>query len=278
MRDYGQIQSQFWTNPDIQSLSDFGKLLAAYLLTSPHTNGIGCFRMPLGYLSEDFGKGSETVKETLSELSNIGFLSYCETTKYLLVHNFMKWNPLANPNVAKSRQKEFDLVPKKFMYIKELCMEMLENGNHFDPEYVNRFETLLKPFANPEPEPEPEPEPSSCSEPQSGSKLKVVKADTPVIELMLNDKTMHPVTSEDFELWKSLYPAVDVMQELRGMVGWIKSNPTKRKTKAGIDNFIKTWLSRRQDKGGSSGAVSSSKTNRSELAKQWAEEHRNARA
>ena len=34
------------------------------------------------------------------------------------------------------------------------------------------------------------------------------------------------------------------------MVGWLDSNPTKRKTKRGINRFINNWLSNAQDKGG----------------------------
>ena len=46
-----------------------------------------------------------------------------------------------------------------------------------------------------------------------------------------------------------LYPAVDVMQELRKMKGWCDSNPAKRKTRRGIKRFINNWLSRQQDEG-----------------------------
>ena len=48
MREYGQVQSAFWQSIDVQSWSDEGKLLALYLLTGPHANGIGCFRLPSG--------------------------------------------------------------------------------------------------------------------------------------------------------------------------------------------------------------------------------------
>lgn len=71
-----------------------------------------------------------------------------------------------------------------------------------------------------------------------------------VISLILNDKTFHDVYQKDIEKWNDLFPAVDVMQELRKMVGWLDSNPTKRKTKRGISRFINNWLSNAQDNGG----------------------------
>lgn len=72
----------------------------------------------------------------------------------------------------------------------------------------------------------------------------------PVILLILNDKTEHPVYQEDIDEWKKLYPSVDIIQELRKMKGWLDANPTKRKTKRGIKRFVNGWLSREQDKGG----------------------------
>lgn len=68
-----------------------------------------------------------------------------------------------------------------------------------------------------------------------------------VFTLPLNDGTEHRVTQADFDKYESLYPAVDVMQELRKMAGWLDSNPKNRKTKNGIRRFINSWLARAQD-------------------------------
>lgn len=69
------------------------------------------------------------------------------------------------------------------------------------------------------------------------------------ISLPLNDKSEHEVEKSEVDTWKDLYPSVNVEQELRGMKGWLIANPTKRKTKKGINRFINNWLSREQDKG-----------------------------
>lgn len=73
----------------------------------------------------------------------------------------------------------------------------------------------------------------------------------PFICLPLNDKTEYPVYPDQVREWAALYPAVNVEQELRNMVGWCKANPSKRKTASGILRFITTWLAREQNKGGS---------------------------
>ena len=83
-----------------------------------------------------------------------------------------------------------------------------------------------------------------------------------VISITLNDKSEYPITEADVAQWKELYPAVDIMQELRKMKGWAEANPKKRKTKNGIKRFINSWLSGEQDKyhgpqgGGQNGAAS----------------------
>lgn len=56
-----------------------------------------------------------------------------------------------------------------------------------------------------------------------------------------------PVSEEDFRLWQGLYPAVDVMQELRAMAGWCHANVKKRKTKDGVKRFINSWLAKAQN-------------------------------
>lgn len=83
----------------------------------------------------------------------------------------------------------------------------------------------------------------SCAEPETASA-------PPIINIILNDKSYFDVLPEDYNRWCELYPAVDVMQELRKMSSWSTDNPKKRKTKGGIRRFINAWLSKEQDKGG----------------------------
>lgn len=155
MREYGQIQCSFWSDPDVQALSDVAKLLAAYLMTGPHSNGIGCYRLPDGYIQADLGWDSKTVSKGFAELFRIGFAKRCEATFFVLIPKFLKWNPISNGNVAKAREKEFEAITKKASIYAELCSSMLVYGNH----WANGFETLLEGYAKQEPtQPIPEPE------------------------------------------------------------------------------------------------------------------------
>lgn len=120
MREYGQIQTAIWRHHDFISLSTEGKLLVTYLLTGPHSNGIGCFYLPMGYLSADLNMVSDTLSNTLSEVIAKGFLRVCETTQYVQIPKFLKWNPIASSKVCKNRLKDVVTIPSKFKYINEL--------------------------------------------------------------------------------------------------------------------------------------------------------------
>jgi hypothetical protein len=54
------------------------------------------------------------------------------------------------------------------------------------------------------------------------------------------------------EEFGSAFPAVDRMAEYRKISAWISSNPVNRKTPRGMPSFLFRWLSRAQDRGGSS--------------------------
>lgn len=81
-----------------------------------------------------------------------------------------------------------------------------------------------------------------------------------IAELRQNDGGAFPIHAEQVERWKELYPAVDVIAELRKMMGWLDANPTKRKTRSGMMRFATNWLSKQQDKGGNNAAGSNKRT------------------
>ena len=109
---------------------------------------------------------------------------------------------------------------------------------------------LIQSESNPNPNPNPnisaEPEPVSAP---------------PVISFPLNTGEFYPIFPDDVNQWQRLYPAVDVIQELKKMLGWLESNPKKRKTSRGIRSFVTNWLSRQQDRGGAAAAHQSNTAN-----------------
>lgn len=111
---------------------------------------------------------------------------------------------------------------------------------------------------NPNPNPNPNPNTYICAEPCD---VSTPSAPPPVIDLPLVDGTDYGVTREFADEMAKLYPAVDVMQALNAMRGWLICNPSKRKTKSGIKRFVTSWLAREQDRGGNRGKGGSDKRN-----------------
>lgn len=144
MRQYGQIQCAIWGHPEFGALSDNGKLLFLYLLTGEHSNGLGCYRIPFPYAQADLNWAFETVSKGFQELVENGHIKYCESTKFVYIPKYLKWNPISNQNTAKAREKEFTQIPTQIPYMQELARDALEYGNHFS----KGFETVLERFAN----------------------------------------------------------------------------------------------------------------------------------
>lgn len=102
-----------------------------------------------------------------------------------------------------------------------------------------------------------------CAEPETDSTPPVI------ISLILNDKTEYGVTQKDIDEWAKLYPAVDILQELRKMRGWLDSNPGRRKTRRGVKRFINNWLAKSQDRGGNRQYGTNKDTISTSSAKLW---------
>lgn len=69
------------------------------------------------------------------------------------------------------------------------------------------------------------------------------------IRLPLNTGEEYVVSQEEVEEFSLIYPAVDIVQSLKRMRGWLLTNPQRRKTSRGLPRFMNSWLARDQDKG-----------------------------
>ena len=67
-------------------------------------------------------------------------------------------------------------------------------------------------------------------------------------DIPLNDGTVYNVSQENIEAYRNLYPAVDIEQALRNMIGWCMGHERELKTRRGVKAFITSWLTRDQDK------------------------------
>ncbi|MDD2979573.1 MAG: hypothetical protein PHN80_06320 [Hespellia sp.] len=190
------------------------------------------------------------IEKALNNLSTAGLLiGYeCQGKPYL---QLVTWERHQNIRAKKSKYPAFD----------ETCIQLYSDGCN-SPR--NPIQSNSK--SNTE------------SNPNSSERLAPppIPPEPSVITMTLNSGAEYSVYQKDVEEWIELYPAVDVMQCLRSMKGWLNANPTKRKTEKGIRRFINTWLQKEQDSGGTKGYVKPQGGSRVEQfaasAREWASE------
>ena len=81
---------------------------------------------------------------------------------------------------------------------------------------------------------------NTCPEQTSSASEPVLDIPT----LLLKDGSRFHLSQTHFNEFVDAYPNVDVREQISKMSQWLKSNPTKRKTKNGIMRFVNAWLSR----------------------------------
>lgn len=180
----------------------------------------GSFVSSIAKLAEETGLTADEVRTAISHLIHTGEVTKQSTNKYTV---FTVVNYVLYQDVPEQLPNSPQTIPELFPTIEE-------------GKTVRRKEEFRNIASN-----------ISCPEPEKS-------APTPSgILLPLNDKSFYDVPQDKITLWRETYPAVDIEQELRRMIAWLDSNPTKRKTRKGIERFINNWLARTQDSGGSKG-------------------------
>lgn len=219
------IKESIRTSKSINGLSDFQFRLWTYLLTYVDDYGRGSADPEIlkGFVfPRRKGVTESNIKAGLTDLACAGLIDLYEVggESYLC---FPTW----------SQHQRIQTKRSKF-------------PAPADGKYISQESTVVHgespPESNPNPNPNTNPN-NICAESETVSA-------PPVIELPLNDGTVFPVSQEQCQQWAGLYPAVDVIQQLREMWAWLDSNPKKRKTRSGIKRFCTNWLAREQNKGG----------------------------
>jgi len=144
MNRYTQIHSQIWFDEKIQALDDDCKLLFIYLLTSPHSNMIGYYRLPKEYTAVDLKWDIKRTIIAFEKLSAAQLIKYDNQSNVVLILNFLKYNPIQGENQAKGAVKQAQDIPKS-----PLLLDFFECIKKYVPDYSSLFEPLLDGIRNP---------------------------------------------------------------------------------------------------------------------------------
>jgi HNH endonuclease len=87
MRDYGKVAPQFWTGSTGRLLRGHptAQIVALYLVTSPTSNMLGLYYLPVPTIAHETGIAAPSVEAALEELRTVGFAVYDFSTETVFV-------------------------------------------------------------------------------------------------------------------------------------------------------------------------------------------------
>lgn len=180
----------------------------------------GSFVSSIEKLSEETSLTAREVRTAISHLKSTGEVTVKTTNRYS-VFTVQNYNLYQTLDIQKDEQETNRGLSNDFLTttidIRDISNKELLDDN------VTKDNIII------------------CPEPKKSA------PNTSGIKLVLNDKTFYDVPFDKIALWRETYPAVNIEYELQKMRAWLDSNPTRRKTRRGIERFINNWLSRTQD-------------------------------
>jgi hypothetical protein len=110
-------------------MSPGAQRLFLYLLTCPHSNLIGLYILKNGYIMEDLDLSPQSLKTQMQEIVDHGIIKRCSTNFIVFIPNYLKFNPLTNPNQVTSAIGIVESMPKSVI-IRDfvLSLEGLSKG------------------------------------------------------------------------------------------------------------------------------------------------------
>ena len=109
---YQKIYVQIWNDEKFIELSEPSKIFFLYLLTSPHSNLIGAFVIKKGYIAEDLKWSIARVDKAIKELVRDELILFDVKVSVVAVSNYLKYNPLENPNQFTGAVKIYKSLPR----------------------------------------------------------------------------------------------------------------------------------------------------------------------
>jgi len=174
---YIRIKSRFWSDEKVVSWDNDTKLLALYLLTSPHNNILGCCVLPELYICADLEWSAERLSKPFQKLLDDEYIKYDKNCRLLFIKNYLAHNPIRNGNQVVAANKQLRELPKSPLLqdlkqsIKQLSKPFLEPllkqiGDPVTVSVTVSVDKDIKDLCAPSgaPESAPQPEPLSASD------------------------------------------------------------------------------------------------------------------
>jgi len=154
---YVKIATKFWADEKVVDLDPETKLLYLYILSCPHSNMAGYYRLPKPYIQADLKLSDKGLTKGFNKLLSKGLIKYCEKSSVILIPNYYKYNSIQNENQAKGAANRTSELPKNSLvkdykkavkhyaesYQKELCKGLPKGFNKGLPKQSGNTELEL---------------------------------------------------------------------------------------------------------------------------------------
>ena len=136
---FTKIDGLLWNDAKFNKLSNESRFMFMYLVTCPHRNMIGLYSLPKIYIQYSMHLSEDAIDKSLKELKDNGFATYDDEAETVLVNNFIKHNPLDNPNMVKGAVKSIRTIPKTQLIFK--LIDILKVGNtKYSEDMINHIQ------------------------------------------------------------------------------------------------------------------------------------------
>jgi len=115
-RPYWRVSPAFWTDEKVVEWDQDTRYLALYILTCPHRNLEGLFRLPKGYILDDLGWDADRLAEPFQQLLDEGFMEYDGRARLCLIVNALQYQAPDNEDHAKAGVKQLAELPKSGLF------------------------------------------------------------------------------------------------------------------------------------------------------------------
>ena len=280
---YRMLDVRIWCDEKFRLLTPLkpsGQALFLYLLSNPHTTSIpGLYRAGAAAMAEELGWPLAGFRRTLKEVMAQGLVKADLKARVIFISNAMKYNKPQSPNVVRSWAVHWDEIPE--CALKSEAYYKLESfvkslGKAFAQAFAETLcqrerkaskKSLTKSCFNQEQKQaqECESDDESQIDPLSDDNTDKNSHDVALnkqnnfnaenlissskserLAIPLNNRSVYQVTKQEYEKWQTIYPKIDVLQELRQLIAWNLVNPDKRKAHGNILRHIHTWLAKEQ--------------------------------
>ena len=125
MRDFSMVAPSLWHSERFTGLtSDDARLAYLYLLTSPHQNSAGAYRLPDGYAASDLRWPVDRYQKARAELVTAGLVKHDASASVIMITRWFRFNAPQNEKHLTGIRRILEKLPSQSIW--EAATEELE--------------------------------------------------------------------------------------------------------------------------------------------------------